>query len=66
LSATSTTEFESSTTMTAPEPSIEPAFAIESKSKGRSRCSFVRTGEEEPPGNQKSTSRPSGGPPARS
>ena len=54
----------SSITITAPEPSIEPAFAIESKSYGRSRSSAVRTGELDPPGNQNFTSRPSGGPPA--
>jgi hypothetical protein len=32
LSATSTMEIESSMTMMAPEPSMEPALAIESKS----------------------------------
>ena len=50
--------------MIAPEPSIEPASAIASKVKGRSRCSFVSTGAEEPPGKKHLMSRPSGGPPA--
>ena len=54
--------------MIAPEPSIEPALAIESKSYGRSRYSSVpvSTGALEPPGNQALIVRPSGGPPARS
>ena len=54
--------------MIAPEPSIEPALASESKSYGRSRCSSepVSTGALEPPGNHALTLRPSGGPPARS
>ena len=54
--------------MIAPEPSIEPAFAIESKSYGMSRYSSVpgSTGADEPPGNQALIVRPSGGPPARS
>ena len=55
---------ESSTTMIAPEPSIEPALPIESKSYGTSRSAAVSTGADEPPGNQHLTSRPSGGPPA--
>ena len=48
--------------MIAPEPSIEPAFAIESKSYGRSRYSSVpgSTGELEPPGKKNLIPRPSG------
>ena len=55
-------------TMTAPEPSIEPALASESKSYGTSRYSSVpgSTGADEPPGNHALIVRPSGGPPARS
>ena len=55
-------------TMIAPEPSIEPALASESKSYGRSRYSSVpgSTGADEPPGNHALIERPSGGPPARS
>src|SRR2546422_9056317 len=49
--------------MIAPEPSMEPAVAIESKSYGTSRSAAVSTGAEEPPGNQHLISRPSGGPP---
>ncbi len=48
-----------------PDPSIEPASASASKLYGRSSSAEVRTGAEEPPGNQALTSRPSGGPPAR-
>jgi hypothetical protein len=58
---------ESSTTMIAAEPSIEPACAIDSKSNGTSMYSSVpgSTGAEDPPGNQHLIERPSGGPPAR-
>ena len=55
----------SSATMIEPEPSIEPASAIASKVYGRSSSSSVSTGDEEPPGNQAFTRRPSAGPPAR-
>ena len=51
--------------MIAPEPSIDPAFAIESKSYGTSRSSLVNTGALEPPGNHSFTSRPGNVPPAR-
>jgi hypothetical protein len=59
---------ESSKTMIAPEPSMVPALASESKSYGSSRTSSVSgsTGELEPPGNQALNVRPSSGPPARS
>ena len=40
----------SSMTMIAPEPSIEPASAIEFASSGASSWSAVSTGTEEPPG----------------
>ena len=56
----------SSMTMTAPEPSIDPAFAIESKSSGVSTSSAVRTGTDEPPGMIAFSSRPSGIPPPMS
>src|SRR4051812_45691495 len=50
--------------MIAPEPSIEPALAIDSKSYGRSRSRSSRTGADAPPGNQHLILRPGGGPPA--
>ena len=56
----------SSMTMTAPEPSIEPAFAIASKSSGVSTSAAVRTGTDEPPGMTAFSARPSGMPPPMS
>jgi hypothetical protein len=56
----------SSMTMIAPEPSIEPASAIEAASSDTSIWCAVRTGTEEPPGMTAFSSRPSGIPPPRS
>ena len=56
----------SSMTMIAPEPSIEPASAIELASSGTSTWSAVRTGTDEPPGMTAFSSRPSGMPPPTS
>ncbi len=56
----------SSITMTAPEPSIVPRAAIESKSSAVSTSSAVRTGTDEPPGMIALSSRPSGIPPPMS
>ena len=56
----------SSITITAPEPSIEPASAIESKSSPVSTWSAVSTGTDEPPGMTAFSSRPSGIPPPMS
>jgi NADH-quinone oxidoreductase subunit F len=47
-------------------PSIEPAAPTDSKSRGTSRCSGVRSGVLEPPGVQNFSSWPSRMPPARS
>src|SRR5207302_9203771 len=51
--------------MIEPEPSIEPASAMVSKSYERSRSLSSSTGADDPPGTQHFTRRPSGGPPAR-
>ena len=56
----------SSMTITAPEPSIVPAAAIESKSSGVSISAAVSTGTDEPPGMTALSSRPSGMPPPMS
>ena len=56
----------SSMTITAPEPSIEPASAMASASSGVSSWSGVSTGTDEPPGITAFSSRPSGMPPPRS
>ena len=50
----------SSITITAPEPSIVPTFAIESKSSGVSTSSALMTGTDEPPGMIAFSSRPPG------
>ena len=42
-------ETESSATMIEPEPSIEPASAIDSKLYGRSSSAGVKTGDDDPP-----------------
>ncbi len=56
----------SSITITAPEPSIEPAWAMESKSSGVSTSDAFSTGTEEPPGMIAFSSRSSGMPPPMS
>ena len=56
----------SSITITAPEPSMEPALATESKSIGVSSWSAVSTGTEEPPGMTALHFLPSRMPPATS
>ena len=55
----------SSSTITAPDPSIEPAAATESKSSGVSTWSAVSTGTDEPPGMIAFSFRPSGIPPPK-
>ena len=56
----------SATTVTAPEPSIEPASASGWKSSGTSRLSGPRKFDEAPPGWKDSSSAPPLTPPARS
>ena len=53
----------SSITITAPEPSIVPASAIESKSSGYWISPAVSTGTEDPPGMTAFSLRPSEMPP---
>ena len=56
----------SSMTMIAPEPSIEPASAIECASSDTSIWSAVSTGTDEPPGMTAFSSRPPEMPPPKS
>ena len=56
----------SSITITAPEPSIVPPSAIESKSSGYWISPAVNTGTDEPPGMTALSFRPSGIPPPMS
>src|SRR5947209_18869679 len=59
-----TTQSSSSKICTAEVPFIEPAFATESKSSGRSWCSPVSSGHDAPPGGQNLSSLPLLIPPA--
>ena len=61
-----TTQSSSSKIMTADVPFIEPAFTAASKSSGMSRCSWVNSGVDEPPGVQNLSSLPRLMPPASS
>ena len=56
----------SAMTISAPEPSIEPASCSGFQSSGTSRLSGPRKFDEAPPGWIAPTSRPSGTPPASS
>ena len=56
----------SATTVSAPEPSIEPASWSGFQSSGTSRCSGPRKFDDAPPGWNAPTSRPSMTPPASS